>query len=249
MYRLAKPSFQSLLIEMQFDGQILSTGTAFIVDTPNEGFHLITNRHNVTGRHQETGKPLSKTGGVPNHVVIHHNKKSALGNWLPKTEPLFIGETPRWIEHPTLGPTADFVALKCTELDDVDLFPYDVRNSGPQIAIGPAEPVSVVGFPFGLTAGGSLGVWATGFIASEPAVKFADLPVLLIDCRSRQGQSGSPVIAYRSGGAVAMQDGSSLFFRGPVTKLIGVYSGRIRLESDLGMVWRAEAVAELVRTL
>lgn len=249
MYRFAKPSFQSLLIEMQFDGQILSTGTAFIVDTPNEGFHLITNRHNVTGRHQKTGKPLSKTAGVPSHIVIHHNRKSALGSWLPKIEPLFIGETPRWIEHPNLGSRADFVALKCTELDDVDLFPYDVRNSGPQIAVGPAEPVSVVGFPFGVTAGGSLGVWATGFVASELAVNFAGLPVLLIDCRSRQGQSGSPVIAYRHGGAVAMEDGSSKFFTGPVTKLIGIYSSRIRPESDLGMVWKAEAVAELVGTL
>ena len=37
MGTIAKPSVQSLLIEMQFNGQPLSTGTAFIVNTPTKG--------------------------------------------------------------------------------------------------------------------------------------------------------------------------------------------------------------------
>lgn len=249
MATIAKPSVQSLLIEMQFNGQPLSTGTAFVVNTPTRGPHLITNRHNVTGRHQETGAPLSKTGGVPSDIVIIHNRKGALGQWVPHTEALYVNGSPRWVEHPSLGAKADFVALPLTQLFDVELYPYDPSNPGPEIQVGPADSVSVIGFPFGITAGGAFGVWATGFLASEPDVNFNNLPVVLIDCRSRQGQSGSPVLAYRSGGSVAMKDGSSAIFSGPVERFIGVYSGRINSESDLGIVWKASAIAELLTTL
>lgn len=249
MAGIAKPSVQSLLIEMQVNGQPLSTGTAFVVNTPSKGPHLVTNRHNVTGRNQDTGAPLSKTGGIPTHVVVIQNQKGKLGNWVPRVEPLYSGTSPRWVEHPTLGPKADFVALQLTQLDDVELYPYDPANPGPPILVGPADVVSVIGFPFGMTAGGAFGVWATGFLASEPVVEFANLPVQLIDCRSRQGQSGSPVIAYRAGGAVAMEDGGSAMFGGSVEKFIGIYSGRINSESDLGIVWKAAAIAQLIQTL
>lgn len=233
---------------MQFNGQPLSTGTAFVVNSP-KGSYLITNRHNVTGRHQETNAPLSPTGGVPSDIVIVHNRKGNLGQWVPRPETLYTGHVPRWREHPTLGSKADFVALPLSNLNDVELLPYDVANPGPPILVGPADSVSVIGFPFGMTAGGAFGVWATGFLASEPVVDFNDLPIQLIDCRSRQGQSGSPVIAYRSGGMVALADGESAAFDGPVWRFIGIYSGRINLESDLGIVWKASAVQELVQSL
>jgi hypothetical protein len=248
MHRIAQPSAQSLLIEMQFDGQTLSTGTAFVVSTP-KGPYLITNRHNITGRNQETDAPISKTGGVPNQIVIVHNRKGVLGQWVPRLEPLFVNGTPRWIEHPTLGAKADFVALPLSALDDVQVYPYDVANTGPDVLLGPADTVSVIGFPFGITAGGSFAVWATGFLASEPAIDFHDLPIQLIDCRSRQGQSGSPVLSYRSGGAVAMSNGDTAMFTGPVVKFIGIYSGRINSESDLGIVWKATAINALMQAL
>ncbi len=249
MNAIAKPSIQSLLIEMQFDGQSLATGTAFVVNTPTKGPHLITNRHNITGCNQDTGKPLSKTGGIPNQIVILHNRKGRIGEWVPRIESLYTNDLPRWIEHPVLGSKADFVALQLMDLTDVDLYPYDPANAGPNLHVGPADSVSVIGFPFGMTAGGVFGVWATGFLASEPIVNFDNLPIQLIDCRTRQGQSGSPVIAYRAGGSVAMADGSTATFSGPVDRFIGIYSGRINAESDLGKVWKASAINELIQTL
>ena len=119
---------------------------------------------------------------------------------------------------------------------DVELYPYDPVNLGPEIQVGPADPVSVIGFPFGITAGGSFGVWATGFLASELNINFNNLPIVLVDYRSRHGQSGSPVLAYRVRGTVAMKNGGTSIFSGPVKKFIGVYSGRINEESDLGIV-------------
>ncbi|MFZ5773930.1 MAG: trypsin-like peptidase domain-containing protein [Thermodesulfobacteriota bacterium] len=248
MANIAQPSVQSLLIEMQFNGQALSTGTAFVVQTA-KGPHLITNRHNVTGRRQDTNAPLSPTCGIPNEIVIVHNRKNLLGQWVLKKEVLYVGEAPRWLEHPTLGAQADFVALPLTDLADVEIYPYDPANPGPAIFVGAADTVSVIGFPFGMTAGGAFAVWATGFLASEPEVDFNNLPVQLIDCRSRQGQSGSPVIAYRGGGMVAMADGGTAAFNGPVSKFIGIYSGRINAESDIGIVWKASAVQQLIASI
>ena len=240
---------QSLLIKMRFNGQELSTGTGFVADTAI-GPVLVTNRHNVTGRRNDDGTLLSKTGAVPNEIVIVHNRvsaiKDAVGGWVEHVEPLFDDEKPRWREHPWLGPKADFVALPLTQLENVRLLPYNFSLDGIQIPIAPAQPVSVIGFPFGITAGGSLGVWATGFIASEPEVNYNDLPILLIDCRTRQGQSGSPVIAFRSAGTVMNTDRGVGYSDLTMYRIIGIYSGRINDQSDIGIVWKASAIVELL---
>jgi hypothetical protein len=89
----------------------------------------------------------------------------------------------------------------------------------------------------------------TGFIASEPAINFNNLPIFLIDCRSRPGQSGSAVIAYRSGGLVGLEDGSSVNYSAPVTRFLGIYSGRINEQSDIGIVWKAQAIQDLVNSI
>lgn len=181
--------------------------------------------------------------------MIWHNATNGVGNWISRLEPLEANGVPTWHEHPLLGARADFVALPLTELVDVQLYPYDLTDAGPKIAVGPADAVSVIGFPFGMAAGGVFGVWATGFLASEPVVDFGGMPVQLIDCRPRQGQSGSPVVAYRNGGMVALEDGASAAFNGPVSRFLGIYSGRINAESDLGIVWKASAIRGLVQSL
>lgn len=246
---ILKPSVQSLLIQMRFNGQALATGTGFVVRA-SAGPVLITNRHNVTGRNNLTNQTLSPTGGVPNEIVVVHNKLNALGEWIPKLEPLLNSDGgPIWYEHPKLGARVDVVALPLTELSDVDIFPYDLGSEDPPIRVGPADVVSVVGFPFGLQGGGSLAIWATGFVATEPDIDYNGLPVFLIDCRSRPGQSGSAVIASRSSGMVALEDGSSAVYGGPVSRFLGIYSGRINAQSDLGIVWKAKAVKELTESI
>ena len=249
MTRIALPSAQSLLIQMRFNRSLLSTGTAFVVSSDKEPL-LITNRHNVTGRRQDNDKPLSKTGGIPNEIEIIHNVKGKLGNWFEVVEPILdVDDNPLWKEHPKHGKDVDFVALPLTNTNNVELYSYDLNNTGPDVLIGPSDSLSVVGFPFGIQTGGSLALWAAGFMASEPDIDFNGLPVFLIDCRSRQGQAGSAVIAYRSGGDVAMQGGSTAMFAGPITKFLGIYSGRINGGSDLGIVWKASAIQELVDSI
>jgi len=247
--RLQQQSIQSLRIEMRFGEQKLSTGTAFIVKLGVRRPLLITNRHNVTGRHQETGELLSKSAGVPDNIVVAHHVRNELGHWNGIRTPLLDAHgTPLWIEHPTWGEKADFVALPIHSTQGIDLYPYDLEATGPDIFLGPSEIISVIGFPFDLQINGFVAVWATGFIASEPEFDVGNLPVFLIDCRTRAGQSGSPVIAYRNGMAMSSQ-GASVMYSNPVSKFLGIYSGRIRADSDLGMVWKASAVIELVKSV
>ncbi len=176
--------------------------------------------------------------------------KGRIGSWETKIEQLYSSEdAPLWIEHPILGARADFIALPLTQLGDVEIYPHNLNTPGHDLRIGPADAISVAGFPFGLTGGGVFPIWVTGFIASEPMVDFNELPIQLIDCRSCPGQSGSPVLAYRSGGMLPMSDGGSSVFNGPISKLIGIYSGRINTESDLGMVWKTSAILELLKTI
>ena len=245
--RWTKPLVQSLFIKMRNAGKPLATGTGFVVELPT-GPVLVTNWHNLAGRNSLAAQPLSATGALPDEVMILHNKASHLGQWVQRSEALYQEGQILWNEHPTLGSRADMVALPLTALDEVELCPYDI-TSGPSTVVGPADPVSVVGFPFGWQAAGSLEVWATGFVASESDVNFDDLPTTLIDCRTRPGQSGSAFIAYRSGGTVAMAGGGTTVFARPVSKFLGLYSDRINQESDLGIVWKASTIAALVESV
>ena len=246
MQEINPSSVLALKIEMHFNGQFLSTGTAFVVQSSG-GPLLLTNRHNVTGRDNRTGALLSKTAAEPNEIVISHHVRGRLGSWTKRTEPLFLGELfkPRWHEHPVYKEKADFVALPLTQLIDIELFPCPITEQSPHIVVGPAEPVSVIGFPFGNSARG-FPIWATGFVASDPDINYDDLPILLVDCRTRQGQSGSPVVAFRSAGLIKYSDGSSIAMSNGQARFMGIYSGRMNVESDIGIVWKASAIRELV---
>ncbi|MBA8683928.1 trypsin-like peptidase domain-containing protein [Stenotrophomonas tumulicola] len=245
MIEIREESGHSLFIEMSFQGTLLSTGTAFVVHT-TKGPHLITNRHNVTGRHQETGEALSSTLGIPDSITITHHQKNAVGSFVKKTQPLLIDNQNVWVEHPTLKDGADFVAIKLSDVSGVDTVPIKISKEPTKARLAPSDVVSVIGFPFSLKASGGFAVWSSGFIASEPEINYNNLPVLLIDCRSRQGQSGSPVFLYRTSGSVQMRNGSAVMFTEPYSEFIGIYSGRIHKDSDIGMVWKSIAIRELI---
>ncbi|RZJ25208.1 MAG: serine protease [Haliea sp.] len=236
-FSISMPSAQALFLEMRRGEQLLAIGTGFVVMAGEKPL-LITNRHNVTGRDNDTGSCLSRTLGVPDNIRIAHNFNGSFGAFAATVEPLFEGETPRWIEHPSYKARADVVALPLTELTSVALMPFTV-SSGTHNDIRCADPVHVVGFPFGLRSAASFGIWATGSVASEPEINHGGEPTFLIDCRTREGQSGSPVVSRL---------GFDNFWgnRDAPYVLLGIYSGRVNKDSDLGKVWKAYVIAELV---
>lgn len=253
---IQRPSLQSLLIHMQFNGTVLGSGTGFIVKK-GSGTFLITNRHNVTGRRQDNNEVISKHAAVPNEIKIMHHVKHDHGfDWSGRVEKLLdIDGNRLWHEHPKYGALVDFVALELSNLDDVICHPYDLESDGSigflhglNVSISPASTVSVIGFPFGFSAGGLFAIWATGFVASEMDVDINGLPVFYIDCRARRGQSGSPVVFHASG-SIPVAGGGFVSIGGSYTKLLGIYSGRLNDESDLGMVWKVGAIKELVDSI
>ena len=114
------------------------------------------------------------------------------------------------------------------------------------------QDVFVVGYPDALTTGPMFPLWIRGSIASEPYFGFTvsdeHLPLMLVDARTRQGQSGSAVMRHRpEGSLVTRVDGQLGVTQSPMSQIIGVYSGRTSDESDLGFVWRMDEVEVICR--
>jgi hypothetical protein len=247
------PTMKSLYVEMRFGDTVLSSGTGFLVANDRQSHcAFITNRHNVTGRHQETAECLSKTAAIPDNIVIHfHSEPISLGQWKPVCLPLYRTDgTPYWIEHPELGPAADVVALNLSWGSDIYKVPYYLKGDldRPGLTVGPAEAVSVIGFPFGQSSAERFPIWATGFLAQELSLVTPGRPTFLIDCRTRQGQSGSAVIAYRPQGYRQVRDGREVAVHTPVKtwEFLGIYSGRLSAESDLGRVWHVSVIEAIL---
>lgn len=250
------PTCKTLYIEMYFDDTLLSSGSGFLIARTRESHcTFITNRHNVTGKNQDTGAHLSRTLAEPNFIKIffHKNQTEQLvGEWLPILLPLYKDDVPQWVEHPKYGTKADVVALNLRWGDDVCKLPYylDLDLDQCPLDIRPSETVSVVGFPFGLSSFGKFPIWATGFLAQELSLVTEENPVFLIDCRSRQGQSGAAVVAFRAGSyrVINKKAGKISQVIDPtqtVWKFLGIYSGRVNAESDLGRVWHFSILGDL----
>jgi len=81
-------------------------------------------------------------------------------------------------------------------------------------------------------------------VASEPELDFEGLPRFLIDSRTKGGMSGSLVIARRQG-SYSRQGGGTVM-GGQATRFLGVYSGRMRADLDLGIVWKKDDVVKVI---
>ncbi|HLQ54839.1 MAG TPA: trypsin-like peptidase domain-containing protein, partial [Streptosporangiaceae bacterium] len=166
----------------------------------------------VPGRHRDGSSPgirLWRRGGL---ILTGHHLMPVepdLVQWEWRDERVLEPGTDRalWLQHPDHGRRVDVIALPLQNATGTELHPYDVTGAALPLKAGPSDGVSIVGFPYGLTGGGSFAIWTRGFVDSEPDVDLNDLPLFLIDARTRKGQSGSPVIAYSSGGVHAMAAG------------------------------------------
>lgn len=240
------PSLVAVRLELLRHANVIGSATGF-VDRSATGSVLVTNRHVVTGRHQETDVPLDqKSAQVPDALRIWYRAQGTLAA-VPRDEPLFDQELwPRWFEHPTLRSRADIAALPLRNLDGVQTFHLSSEMNGPPegIRLWPTDVVAVVGYPFSKHAAG-FPVWTTGSLASEPAFPYDGLPVFLLDARTREGQSGSPVFFHSNAGNFNTDTGSYLS-HGMTTVFLGIYSGRIHREADIGMVWSEAAVRETI---
>ena len=176
---------------------------------------------------------------------MHH--RTANGHTCPVEVGLFHEPgVPAWREHPQHRGAVDVVALPIPAPPTGDSFAHPVPAWPPRVVLPVTSRVSVVGFPQGISVAERVAVWTTGFAASEVDLPVDDLPLFLIDAATREGQSGSPVLWYNARGRILTTAGSLIDNGSEHADLLGVYSGRLRRDSTLGRVWRADAVARIV---
>lgn len=254
MAAIYEESIQSLFLRVLVRGQVLSTATGFVVEDQGRPF-LVTNWHVFAGRDAITGELLSKFGAEPDAIEIAHNGRKGWGSVVEVTESLYDPEDPdhedafdrvaRWTGHPD-GSAVDVAVLPLTMLDGIELVPHKLPTiPSLDVIMEVTSELSVVGFPFGLKHAKKLAIWTRGTVATEYYVDYEDRPCFLIDARTRTGQSGSPVLYFSTDSqSVKFRGDSWAGDRGSYSQLLGVYSGRLNLNSDLGYVWRPRAIAE-----
>lgn len=238
-------SVTSLYLKLRANGHDLSTATGFIVTHDSKHF-LVTNWHVLSGRNSETGQPLSPTAGIPDEVRIAHHLKGRLGTWQFLGERLLSPDgSPDWLSHP-LGARIDVAALELKNIPDkIQIYPFDLRLADTDLNPCVAMPVQVIGFPFGLRPNAFFPIWKTGHIATDPDIDYGSRPAFLIDATTREGMSGSPVVMRVSGGYTD-SSGNFNILSDVATRFLGVYSGRIHNDAEIGCVWRPKVISEIL---
>jgi hypothetical protein len=256
--RPLRPSFASLLLGLETRGVVVSTATGFVVRRGDRAY-LVSNGHVFSGR-----DPISKTSThCPDTVRFKYWRVGAAPSLEEHTEPLQHDAQPLWLEHPSLGARADVAALPLTNFAVEQVATHDPWLPR-YVEVGIGDDVTVVGFPFAVNVN-HLAIWTRASIASEHEADYSDLPVFLVDARTRDGQSGSPVLFFRTGSYLT-RDGALTMVsiktpRAPgkpipedeppsevqaTEQFLGIYSGRIDERSDLGFVWRPSVIREIV---
>lgn len=244
-------SMKSIFVSAMFNDQIIANATGFIVNESNYKF-LITNRHVVTGRHNITGKCLDGiNAAIPNKLKIwfpYYKDNKYI--WSPIIYDLFDeNENKKWLEHPLYNEKVDVVALPLGVHSD-NMFSYNMNSNYDSYV---TEDVFIIGYPYGYDVSpnnGKYAIWSKGTIANDPDLDLNiygnQLPAFLIDSKTREGQSGSPVIYYSRHGFVE-ENGGFAVYGSPIIHELGIYSGRINDESDLGYVWKWCVIREIVK--
>ncbi len=191
-------------------GDVLSKATIFFYKQDEQYIYLLTNWHVVTGR-SPLAPMFSKTGAVPTRLRLFlHENVSENAISLSRKFPMDVtinddtGNAPEWLEHPIHKFNVDVAVIKIPKDNEFTekakyncLANYDFHKDFFPSAM---NDVFVVGYPWGLTGGDRvLPLYKRGSVASEPIVPYSNLPRFLIDCRTSEGMSGSPVICRHSG--------------------------------------------------
>jgi hypothetical protein len=233
----------------------LGVGTGFFYER-NGQFYLITNWHVVSGRNFQTLECMLANGGLPDRLKFTVWCREHFGAWMEIDCMLYEDalangqpEKPTWLEHEVQRRNIDVVAIPIILPQDAILVTSNYLNTVPTMSLKVARDVFVLGYPKGISGSGVFPIWKKASIATEPAIQLDGLPKMLVDTATREGMSGAPVIAIADGG-YEEEDGSSVRTLGRFYRFVGVYSGRLgnnEMEAQLGIVWKAQAVDEIVQ--
>jgi len=256
-----RESMSSFVLNAKYREVTLGIGTAFLYYfNEDREFYLVTNWHNVTGRNPVTLELIHSDGAIPDKIEVkpHATKLSGDGkvaahSLVTGTIPLYQDEEmfePIWFEHPEHGRKVDVIAIPLKSIEMPKEESFEVLNRGDdKILISIGMDVAILGFPRGIS-GGRFPIWKRGTIASEPFQDLDSLPKFYVDCATREGMSGSPVIACVNGPIRYENNPHVGQSNGMIHRFLGIYSGRVGNDTygaQLGVVWKESALAEIIR--
>lgn len=237
----------------------ISSGTGFIVNSGSRKL-LFSARHCFTGYNHFTGSDISSRGRPERILMLMHvSNNMNVGVW---REQKLYDEllNPKWFEHPAFGNIIDVAAIfiELGENDVVD--PVVLESNRVEVWSGGVmvenymgmnqsitDQIHVIGYPFSLNSAVGYPIWTSGYFASEPDYDL-QFGVVLIDCRARAGQSGAPVY-QRKIGAYESCNGEFLKISGRrAYSFVGLYSGRINKNSDIGIVWKSDLIKDIAES-
>ena len=236
--------------------------------------HLVTAWHVLAGLNAQTLEPLKPLYDA-DYLAVHYVPDSG-DTSRPHKRKYELTRTDEegikhnlWLEHPR-GSAIDVGALPigsiprgvvCAPLDPSStswptlghLFSKDhpSRSEAERdtpLPLRVTDRLFIIGYPFGDKGTWPAAIWTTAPIASEPVAQYNKLPAFLVDSRSRPGQSGAPVVLHIRPDDPVWANGDVYVHEQEVIALVGLYSGRIAKDSDLGMVWTNQAIREVLST-
>ncbi|MCQ1582684.1 S1 family peptidase [Streptomyces parvus] len=264
--RINTLSYAALYIETWFrsrgdaDDKPLGPATGFLVGFPGD-YWLVTAWHVLSGRRSDTKEVMSTTGLCPDYIRVRFASEEDLTPIHVNYElydddsqdaPRFSSPSDKRIDVAALHlGTVPALALDASmpntwptlrELQPREHRAHLDREADTPLPLRITERLFVLGFPFGSTGSWPYAVWTAAPVASEPFAGWNGLPGFLLDSRTRPGQSGSPVVMHIRPGEPVVAGGNVHLHEESVTALVGVYSGRLNPNSDLGMVWTTDAL-------
>lgn len=115
--------------------------------------------------------------------------------------------------------------------------------------MGETEELFIPGYPQNIHDYYAQPVWKRATVASSVQLGWNRESKFLIDCASKSGMSGSPVLYYNGNGEVRIK-GSTYYFQQDAAILAGVYAGRLGVtkEADpqIGTVWHRSVIDEII---
>jgi S1-C subfamily serine protease len=235
---------------------VLGSGTGVLISAAGKTF-LITNYHVLSGKHPYTDQMLEDA--APDFLEVSYRVKTD-GFEIPAisrvVHPLYDdNHEPNYLSYPVnerqLPVEAsgvkfgiDVAVLEVTNIPhNAGLLAFERSN---EFHLPVMDKVGIVGFPFDLSGTENFPIWLTGTVASD----LANRPYrkyFLVDSRTKPSCSGSLVVLKINGASLNFP-GGKLDNQGNTIHTLGIYSGRIKDELDIGIVWHWNTVEQLLES-
>jgi hypothetical protein len=267
-------------IRVYCNGAFLSRATAFFYKYDRKTY-LISNWHVFSGRNRYTGICSDVNRCEPTEFRFFPNYRKGTSIDLSLDVPLSIStiegaldfKVPLkdsdgnnlWVQHKVHGQSVDIAAVEVPEIELNKtnwLAANTITDQIGQLSVG--NQLFVVGFIDDINTENNSPIWKSAYVATEPLGKVDNSFCFLVDAKTHEGMSGSPV--FRRNELIE----NKISYNGDErqithTEFVGVYSGRHIARNvgktvedksvekymqenhlDLGFVWPKYLVEEML---